>query len=80
MEPTNQKHLYHLLIAAMNKLDKGEMSVPEAREMSNIGARVNTAVKLEHERARVKMELEQHAQKGGSVIKLREVEGKNFEE
>ena len=47
MEPTNQKHLYHLLMDAMVKLEKGEMTVPAAREMSNLGARVNTAVKIE---------------------------------
>ena len=64
---------------AMEKLGKGEMSVPEAREMSNLGARMNTAAKMEQERARIKMELEQHAQKGGSVIRIREIEGKNFD-
>lgn len=79
MEPTNQKHLYHLLIDSMKKLDSGEMSVPQAREMSNLGARVNTAVKLEQERARVKMELEKHSKGGGSDIRLREIEGKNFD-
>jgi hypothetical protein len=79
MEPTNQKHLYHLLMDAMAKLEKGEMTVPAAREMSNLGARVNTAVKIEQERARLRMELEQHAQNGGSAIKIREIEGKNFD-
>ncbi len=64
---------------AMKKLETGDMSVPAAREMSNLGARVNTAIKLEQERARLRMELEQHAQKGGSAIKLREIEGKNFD-
>lgn len=79
METTNQKHLYHMLMDAMKKLETGDMSVPAAREMSNLGARVNTAIKLEQERARLRMELEQHAQKGGSAIKLREIEGKNFD-
>ena len=64
---------------AMKKLETGDMSVPAAREMSNLGARVNTAIKLEQERARLRMELEQPAQKGGSAIKLREIEGKNFD-
>lgn len=79
MEPTNQKHLYHLLMDQMKKLDKGEISVPAAREMSNLAARINTAVKLEQERARLKMELEQHAMRGGGIIRLREIEGKNFD-
>lgn len=79
MEPTNQKHLYHLLMDAMRKLESGEMTVPAAREMSNLGARMNTAAKMEQERARLKMELEQHAQKGGTDIKIREIEGKNFD-
>jgi len=64
---------------AMKKLECGEMTVPAAREMSNLGARVNTAVKIEQERARLKMELEQHVKGGGSDIKIREIEGKNFD-
>lgn len=79
MEPTNQKHLYHLLFSAMKKLESGEMTVPEAREMSNLAARANTAVKLEHERVRVAIEAERHAKEGGSVVRLRNIEGKNFD-
>lgn len=79
MEPTNQKHLYHLLMDSMKRLSAGDMKVAEAREMSNLAARVNTAVKLEHERARVQVELDNHAKRGGAAIKIREVEGKNFE-
>jgi hypothetical protein len=56
-----------------------KMNAEPGAEMSNLGARMNTAAKMEQERARIKMELEQHAQKGGSVIRIREIEGKNFD-
>jgi len=79
MKPTNQKNLYHLLFDALERVNTGELKVPNAREMSNLAARINTAVKLEHDRARVKMELEMHKRTTGSNIELREIEGKNFD-
>lgn len=79
MEPTNQKHLYHILLDSMNRLQAGEMKHTEAREMSNLAARVNTAVKLEHDRARLLMEIDRHKRGGGKDVALREIEGKNFE-
>jgi len=80
MEPTNQKHLYHLLMQSMEKLAAGEMKVTEAREMSNLGARMNTAAKLEHDRVRVLIEAETHKQANPSTKAiLRNIEGKNFD-
>lgn len=63
---------------ALRKLDQGEIKPIQAREMSNLSARINTAMKLEHDRVRVMVEAEQHAKKGGTLFKLREIEGKNF--
>ncbi len=68
-----------MLSDAMEKLLSGEMSVASAREMSNLAARQNTASKLEHDRARVKMEIDLHKRTTGTSIEFREIEGKNFD-
>lgn len=80
MEPTNQKVLYHLLIRAIGDTISRDITVPQAREVSNLTARVNTAVKLEYDRTRVEMELERHkARYANSKAVLRNIEGKNFD-
>lgn len=79
MEPTNQKALYHKLMAAIDLTLSGALKPNQAREVSNLAARMNTAVKLEHDRVRVQVEIEDHAKNGGSKIDLRNIEGKNFE-
>ena len=66
-------------MAQLEKLDRGEISVAQAREASNLAARMNTAVKTEHDRVRVRIEAEAHHKNGGSKIELRNLEGKNFE-
>jgi hypothetical protein len=52
----------------MDKLDKKEISVDEAKAMSNLAKQVNNAMKYELERANLLKDLE------GTAIKLRQVE------
>lgn len=80
MEPTNNKHLYHILIDTIEKVRSKEITVAQATAISDVAARCNTAVKLEHDRARVIMEVERHRGSfANSEAKLRNIEGKNFE-
>ena len=80
MEPTNQKALYHLLMEAIKDTIAKNITVPQAREISNLTARMNTAVKLEHDRTRVEIELEQHKSRHPDTkAVLRNIEGKNFD-
>lgn len=79
MEPTNQKHLYHALMDAIEQVRSGAMSVPKATAISDLAARVNTAHKLEHDRARVIIEIENHKVRNPNTkAELRNLEGKNF--
>lgn len=80
MTPTNQKHLYHLLQKAIEDTISGDIEVPQAREVSNLAARMNTIVKVEHDRARVQMELERHKENHPDTkAVLRNIESKNFD-
>jgi hypothetical protein len=79
MEPTNQKVLYHKLMDSIDKVLSGEITPTQGKTISELAARMNKAKDLEHSRVIVAIQAEQHAQHGGSVIKVREIEGKNFE-
>lgn len=78
MKPVNNKSMISFLFGQMEKLDKGEITNEQAREQSNLAKQVNSAMKYEIDRARVKMELSKHnaIYKDGSD--LREIESKNF--
>lgn len=75
MKPTNNKSLLHFLFSQMEKLDKKEITVDEAKAMSGLAKNVNTAMKYELDRARVSFEIEQ----AKSDVKIREVEVNNPE-
>jgi hypothetical protein len=80
MKPTNQKHLYHILSEAIDGTISGDLKVAQAREVSNLGARMNTIMKIEHDRVRVMIELEAHkAAHPDTKAELRNPEGKNFD-
>lgn len=78
MKPVNNKSMISFLFGQMEKLDNGEITNEQAREQSNLAKQVNSAMKYEIDRARVKMELSKHnaIYKDGSD--LREIESKNF--
>lgn len=80
MEPTNQKHLYHLLLDTIEQVRSGNMTVAKGQTVSDLAARANTAVKAEHDRQRVIIEIERHkALMPTTKAELRNIEGKNFE-
>ncbi len=79
MTPTNQKALYHKLMDAIDQVLNGGLTPSQGKAVSELAARMNKAKDLEHDRARVCMEIDNHARTGGKNIELREIEGKNFE-
>jgi len=64
---------------AIEKVTDGDLSPAQGRSISELAARMNKAVDLEHDRVRVSIELERHAKEGGSTYKIRNIEGKNFD-
>ena len=56
MKPVNNKSMISFLFGQMEKLDNGEITNEQAREQSNLAKQVNSAMKYEIDRARVKME------------------------
>lgn len=79
MKPVNSKSLLHFVFDQIEKLDKGEIDNQKAREQSNLIKQANNLLKYELDRAKVQISLSQHNSITKEELKLREIEGKNFE-
>lgn len=79
MQPTNNKSLLHFLFDQMEKLDKKEIDVEQAKAQANLAKQANNSLKYELERSKLLMELDQHRASTGNSIDFRNVEGKNFD-
>ena len=80
MEPTNSKSLFHFICGQMEKLDKNEIDVQQASAQANLVKQANNILKYELDRAKINMELDSHNRTCGTSIKIREVEGKPFDD
>ena len=79
MKPTNNKSMISFLFEQMDKLDREEISESKAREQANLAKQVNSAMKYELDRAKVKMELTKHNAIYKDGLNLRDAEINNFE-
>jgi len=78
MKPVNTKSLLAFVFDQMEKLDKKEIDVDTANAQSKLVQQANNLIRSEHERTRVKMELEKHNNEYKSTLEFREIESKNF--
>lgn len=79
MKPVNTKSLLAFVFSQMEKLDNKEIDVDTANAQSKLVQQANNIIRSEHERTRVKMELEKHNKEYHSNIEMREIESKNFD-
>lgn len=78
MQPVNNKSLLHFIFNQMEKLDKNEIDIDQAKAQSLLAKQANNAMKYELDRATVSLKLSEHNREGAKV-ELRNVEGINFE-
>jgi hypothetical protein len=79
MTPVNTKSLLSFVFNQMEKLDNKEIDVDTANAQSKLIQQANNIIRSEHERTRVKMELEKHNTEYKGFVELRNVESKNFD-
>jgi hypothetical protein len=79
MTPVNNKSVLAFLFNQMEKLDNKEITVDEAKAVSELAKQVNNAMKYELDRANTKMKLRVHNFEYKDNIELRDVESKNFD-
>lgn len=80
MQPVNNKSMLHFIFNQMEKLDNGDVTIEQAREQANLAKQANNALNYELKRADIEMKLTAHNAIYKDGLKLREAEGKNFEE
>lgn len=80
MTPVNNKSLLHFVFDQMEKLDKKEIDVQTAKAQADLAKQVNNMMKYELDRANMLIKLEAHNKEYKSDIKLRDIEGKSFEQ
>lgn len=79
MQPINNKSLLHFIFDQMEKLDKDEIDVQKAKGQANLAKQANNSLKYELDRAQLQKELDTHNRQSGTNIRIRNVEGKEFE-
>jgi len=77
MKPTNNKSLLHFIFDQMEKLDKKEIDINEAKTQALLAKQANNALKYELDRANVQMKLAEH-NRDSARIDLRNAESTNF--
>lgn len=77
MKPTNNKSLLHFIFDQMDKLDKKEIDIDQAKTQSLLAKQANNALKYELDRANVQMKLAEH-NRDSARIDLRNAESHNF--
>lgn len=80
MKPVNEKSLLHHLFEQMDKLDKGEITTERAVAQAKLANEATKLFKQEMDRARLFMDLQDHAAKTGQMIRLRELASKGFDD
>jgi multidrug resistance efflux pump len=77
MTPTNNKSLLHFIFDQMEKLDKKEIDIDQAKAQALLAKQANNSLKYELDRANVQMKLAEH-NLDRARIDLRNAEGSNF--
>lgn len=80
MRPVNEKSLLHHLFDQMDKLDRGEITTDQAQAQAKLCNEATKLFKQEMDRARLIVELQNHAKETGQVVYLRELASKGFED
>ncbi len=80
MKPVNNKSLLHFIFDQMEKLDREEITPEVGLTQAKLASQANNSLLYELKRADVQMKLAQHNGIFKDGLKIREVEGKNFDE
>tara|TARA_R110000868_G_scaffold44082_1_gene147629 strand:- start:149 stop:394 length:246 start_codon:yes stop_codon:yes gene_type:complete len=81
MKPVNNKSMLAFIFDQMEKLDKKEISVEDAKAQANLAKQANNALRYEIDRSALLMKLDQHnaLNTTKTKVELREAESKNFD-
>lgn len=79
MQAVNSKSLFHFICGQMEKLDNNDITVESAQAQSNLAKQAINILNYEIKRAELMVKLDE-CNKNGASIRLREIEGKAFDD
>nr|DAU75393.1 MAG TPA: hypothetical protein [Caudoviricetes sp.] len=79
MRPVNEKSLFHALCEVMDKTMSGEYSTDQAIAVVKTSNELTKLLRLEHDRARLQMEIYSFNKDNNSDIEIRELASKGFD-
>lgn len=79
MKPTNNKSLLHFIFDQMDKLDKKEIDIDQAKAQANLAKQANNVFKYENDRAVIMMSLAEHNAKFKDGLDIRTIEAHDVE-
>jgi len=79
MKAVNNKSMIAFLFDQMDKLDRKEISVDDAKAQANLAKQVNNSMKYELDLALTKIKIKEHNNQYNDNIELRNAESKNFD-
>jgi hypothetical protein len=80
MTPVNSKSLFAFICDQMEKLDKDEITVEQAKAQANLAKQSNNILKYELDRANTEMKIREFNLKTGANLEIRNVESKPFDD
>jgi len=78
MKPVNSKSLLAFVFGQMEKLDKNEIDVNQAKAQALLAKQANNILRYELDLVSTKIELDSHNKSSNTNIELRNVESINF--
>jgi len=79
MRPVNEKSLFHALCEVMDKTMNGEYSADQTMAIVKTSNEMTKLLRLEHDRARLQMEIDTYNKENGANIEIRELASKGFD-
>lgn len=79
-QPVNTKSLFHFITNQMEKLDKDEITIEQAKAQSNLAKQANNILRYELDRANMEMKVRTFNLENGSNVEIRNIESKKFDD
>jgi hypothetical protein len=80
MKPVNSKSLFSFICDQMEKLDKDEITIEQAKAQTNLAKQSNNILKYELDRTNTEMKVREFNLRTGANLEIRNAESKPFDD
>jgi hypothetical protein len=80
MKPVNSKSLFSFICDQMEKLDKDEITIEQAKAQANLAKQSNNILRYELDRTNTEMKVREFNLRTGANLEIRNAESKPFDD